>query len=551
MLPTSGGKKQQPDFIVPHTKRPVLSVCCVGAGFVGGPTAAIIAYHNQSIQVNVVDLDARKIRKWNSAHLPVHEPGLQDVVRVVRDGCGEVGGKEQRKPNLIFSTDVIGHISSADIIFLAVNTPTKERGQGAGRAADLSALEAATRSVALAAKPGAIIVEKSTVPVRTADVVRRTLALHRPQEHFEVLSNPEFLAEGTAVSDLMNPDRVLIGSAQTMSGAAAAEVLSSVYEAWVPRERICTTTLYSSELTKLTANAMLAQRISSINSIAAVCEATGADVHEIARVVGMDHRVGSQFLGAGVGFGGSCFKKDISNLVYIAESLHLPAVAAYWDQVLKMNEWQQTRFADRIINCLNGSLRRKKVTILGYAFKANTNDTRETPAVEVIRKLLPESPKEIAIYDPGCNTLDVMNGLQAIFGSEAEHIVPYSDPYAACSGAAALAIVTEWDQFRLGTQKKQAAGGLKAAMPQLMRAAVDRNLRPDLPCPDDCNDCLQGSVLKAAPQSISTSQRLDYRRIAGAMQTPKWIFDGRGVINRSSLERLEAGFVLESVGVGN
>lgn len=308
-------------------------------------------------------------------------------------------------------------MAEADIVFLSVNTPTKYTGIGAGRATNMVALEGATRDIAMAAKPGAIIVEKSTVPCRTAQIVRDTLEVHRPGVEFEILSNPEFLAEGTAIRDLLNPDRILIGSSQTPSGLAAAATLKEVYAAWVDRSKIVTVNLWSSELAKLVANAMLAQRISSINTVSAICEQTGADVDEIAKAIGLDGRLGSKFLKAGLGFGGSCFKKDILSLCYLADTLHLEEVADYWMQVLTINEFQRNRFVKRVVSNLHGTLIGKKITIFGYAFKKDTSDTRESPAVEVVKSLLADNPSEIAIFDPLCNPEDVKDEIKRLFAT--------------------------------------------------------------------------------------------------------------------------------------
>jgi UDPglucose 6-dehydrogenase len=355
----------------------IRNICCVGAGYVGGPTAAVVAFQNPHIKVTVVDRDENRIRRWNSHHPPIYEPGLHDIVRVARDGTratevfsdveatGDKLPVAARPANLFFTTAVAESIAAADIVLVAVNTPTKYRGVGAGSATDMTAFEAVTGVVAQHAREGAIIVEKSTVPCRTAQLVADTLAVHRPGVHFEILSNPEFLAAGTAVNDLLYPDRILIGSAPTPSGKKAAEALVEVYAAWVPRERILTTNVWSSELAKLVANSMLAQRISSINSISAVCEQTGADVDEVAKAIGVDPRIGNKFLVAGIGFGGSCFKKDVLNLVYLADTMGLPEVGEYWRQVVKMNEYARDRFTNRVIKCLNNTLVGKKVTILG------------------------------------------------------------------------------------------------------------------------------------------------------------------------------------------
>ena len=348
---------------------------------------AMIACKAPDIEVRVVDMNSVRIAAWNSDTLPIYEPGLDEIVRGARG------------VNLHFSTDVRGAIEAADIIFVAVNTPTKTYGVGAGRAADLRFIESVARTIAEVSTTAKIIVEKSTIPVKTAETIKEILAANSRGVKFEVLSNPEFLAEGTAMVDLQNPDRVLIGGERTAGGEAAMQVLVDVYARWVPRDRIITTNLWSSELSKLVANAFLAQRISSINSISALCEATGADVDEVANAIGKDTRIGSKFLKASVGFGGSCFQKDILNLVYLCDHFGLPEVAAYWESVVKMNDWQKHRFATKIVRVLFNSVSEKKIAILGFAFKKDTNDTRESAAIHVCRDLLNERA-HLAIYDP-------------------------------------------------------------------------------------------------------------------------------------------------------
>ena len=364
-----------------------MKICCIGAGYVGGPTMAMIALKAPSIDVHVVDMNTARIAAWNSAQLPIYEPGLDDVV------------KQTRGRNLHFSTDVAGSIKTADIIFVAVNTPTKTYGIGAGRAADLRFIESVARTIAQHANGPKIIVEKSTIPVKTAETIKEILRANSGGHKFEVLSNPEFLAEGTAVNDLITPDRVLIGGERTPTGEAALQTLVEVYAHWVPRDRIITTNLWSSELSKLVANAFLAQRISSINSISALCEATGADVDEVANAIGKDSRIGPKFLKASVGFGGSCFQKDILNLVYLCEHFGLPEVAAYWEAVVKMNDWQKHRFGARIVSSLFNTVADKKIAVFGFAFKKDTNDTRESPAIAVCRFLLAEQAR-VTVYDP-------------------------------------------------------------------------------------------------------------------------------------------------------
>ena len=395
---------------------------------------AMIALKAPDITVKVVDMNAARIAAWESGPLPIYEPGLEDVLA------------KTRGRNLFFSTDVAGAIKEADIIFVAVNTPTKTYGVGAGRAADLRYIESVARTIAETANGPKIIVEKSTIPVKTAETIKDILAANSRGHTFEVLSNPEFLAEGTAVADLLSPDRVLIGSERTPGGEAAAKTLVDVYARWVPRERIITTNLWSSELSKLVANAFLAQRISSINSISALCEATGADVDEVANAIGRDSRVGPKFLKASVGFGGSCFQKDILNLAYLCEHFGLPEVAAYWESVVRMNDWQKHRFAAKIVRALYNSAADKTVAILGLAFKKDTNDTRESAAIAVCRDLLAEQAR-VVVYDPKVPADEIRRDVLGA-GKEDPRFSVAATPYAAAKGAHALAIATEWDEFK-------------------------------------------------------------------------------------------------------
>ncbi|TIA50967.1 nucleotide sugar dehydrogenase [Aureobasidium pullulans] len=566
---------------LPESQHPVVkNICCIGAGYVGmcrtdalrnsalteylgGPTAAIIALKNPDIVVNVADLNASRIRKWNSKHLPVHEPGLIDVVRVARDGTKGSLASEERQPNLFFTTDVQRSVEQADIILLSVNTPTKTSGIGAGSATNLVALESAVGSVALWAKPGAIIVEKSTVPCRTAQMVRDTLDIHRPGVPFEVLSNPEFLAEGTAIKNLLNPDRILIGSIQTKEGLAAAAALKSVYSAWIEKSRILTVNLWSSELAKLVANAMLAQRISSINSISAVCEATGADIDEIAFTVGQDSRIGHKFLQAGLGFGGSCFKKDILNLVYMANTLNLSDVAEYWMQVLRMNDYQRTRFVRTVVKKMNSSLIGKKLAIFGWAFKEDTNDSRESPAIEVVKELLRESPKELVIYDPGCNPAGIIDEIQQIIAAPDQDLLyPHgpirvvSDAFEACQEANAVLLLTPWDQFRYPaeTQKPDAfydheAGkeGINKQMAgvtakfETLAAGCSKQLVEELPCEDDCQDCSLDHNDRCTSRA-----NVPWKRIVKIMKKPGLVFDARSLVDVTAME--DIGFKVEVIG---
>jgi UDPglucose 6-dehydrogenase len=433
-----------------------MNICCIGAGYVGGPTMAMIALKCPDIQVNVVDMNAARIAAWNRGELPVFEPGLEAVVRQT---CGR---------NLTFSTDVAGGIKRADLIFVCVNTPTKTYGVGAGRAADLRYIESVARMIAEHADRGKIIVEKSTIPVKTAESISAILASNARDLKFQVLSNPEFLAEGTAVKDLESPDRVLIGGERTPEGEKALQALVEVYARWVPRDRIITTNLWSSELSKLVANAFLAQRISSINAISALCEATGADVDEVANAIGRDSRIGPKFLRASVGFGGSCFQKDILNLVYLCESFGLQEVARYWEQVVAMNDHQKKRFAARVVRELFNTVADKKIAVLGFAFKKDTNDTRESPAIAVCRDLLAEHAN-VSVYDPKVVAEDVRR--EVLGGHDNPRLTVVDDPYAAAKGAHAVIILTEWDEF-----KKMDFARIFADMPKPAFAFDGRNI---------------------------------------------------------------------------
>jgi UDPglucose 6-dehydrogenase len=459
----------------------ISSICCLGAGYVGGPTMAMIAAKCPDIQVTVCDLNQQRIDAWNSDDLPIYEPGLDAVVASAR-------GR-----NLHFTTDLRPAIAAADLIFVSVGTPTKTYGIGAGRAADLRYIEAAARLIAEVSQGHKIIVEKSTIPVKTASAIRTIITANSTRDcTFEVLSNPEFLAEGTAVLDLENPDRILIGGDPSITGNAAVEALASIYARWIPRERIITTNLWSSELSKLVANAFLAQRISSINSISALCETTGADVDEVARAIGSDSRIGPKFLKSSVGFGGSCFQKDILNLVYLCESFGLPEVADYWRQVVQLNDWQKSRFVEKIVRTLFNTVSDKRVAILGFAFKKDTNDTRESPAIQVCRDLLREHA-HVAIYDPQVDRATIHKDLSdakipaSLIASNVEF---HTDPYAALKEAHALAALTEWDEFR----------------------------------------------------------NLDFARIHDLMLKPAFVFDGRAILPTAKLQAL--GFEVFTIGKG-
>ena len=460
-----------------------LKICCIGAGYVGGPTMAMIAKQCPDIQVHVVDLNQARIDQWNSEVLPIYEPGLDEIVR------------EARGRNLKFSTQVESAISESDIIFIAVNTPTKTFGIGAGRAANLEFIEKCARQIAKCSKGHKIVVEKSTLPVRTAEAVKRILNSAANGSTFDVLSNPEFLAEGTAVQDLLHPDRVLIGG----ESAESVERLAQVYGRWIPRERILTTNLWSSELSKLAANAFLAQRVSSINAISALCEATGADVDEVARAIGTDSRIGPKFLKSSVGFGGSCFQKDILNLVYLCEHFGLREVAQYWEQVVVMNDYQKRRFSERIVRTMFNTVSDKKISIWGFAFKKDTNDTRESAAIHVCRDLLEERAR-LVIYDPQVPESQIRSELEHAFadasGSVSDkhktlietNVSVVKDAYAASHGAHAVAVLTEWDEFK----------------------------------------------------------SIDAARVLTGMRRPAFLFDGRNIMDRVKLSQL--GFEVHSIG---
>ena len=427
--------------------RKIKNICCIGAGYVGGPTMAVIALKCPKLKVTVVDVNEARIAAWNDSDLsklPIYEPGLSDVV-------GQTRGK-----NLFFSTDVDKAIEESEMIFIAVNTPTKTYGEGKGMAADLKYVELCARQIAKVAKTDKIIVEKSTLPVRTAETIQTILDSTGNGVHFDVLSNPEFLAEGTAMEDLFKSDRVLVGSLQTKEGIEAADTLVDIYANWIPKEKILTTNVWSSELSKLTSNAFLAQRISSINAISALCEATGADVEEVATAVGKDNRIGDKFLKASVGFGGSCFQKDVLNLVYLCKYYNLDEVAAYWEQVIKLNDYQKLRFAKNIISSLFNTVNGKKIAFLGWAFKKDTNDTRESAAIYIADHLI-GNLAEIHIYDPKVKEEQIKNDLRQLWDlkgvshdaieQKLNLIRVYQDAYSCITAAHAVAVITEWDEF--------------------------------------------------------------------------------------------------------
>jgi UDPglucose 6-dehydrogenase len=460
----------------------IKNICCIGAGYVGGPTMAIIAQKCPNIKVTVVDLNEKRIADWNDKdvnNIPIYEPGLSDIVA------------EARGRNLFFSTEVDKAIDEAEMIFISVNTPTKTYGVGKGMAADLKYIELCARQIARVAKTNKIVVEKSTLPVRTAGAIKSILDHTGNGVQFQILSNPEFLAEGTAVDDLLAPDRVLIGGDSSQEGQEAIQQLVDIYANWVPNERILTTNVWSSELSKLTANAFLAQRVSSINAMSELCEKTGADVNEVAKAIGMDSRIGPKFLKSSVGFGGSCFQKDILNLVYIAKSYGLNEVADYWEQVIIMNDHQKRRFAKNIIKTLYNTVSGKKIAFLGWAFKKDTNDTRESAAIYVADDLLAEQAN-IAVYDPKVSEKQIYFDLNYLeTRSEVENhkgLTIINDPYEACKDAHAIAILTEWDEFKT----------------------------------------------------------YDWKKIYDQMQKPAFVFDGRNLLNKKELEKI--GFVYQAIG---
>lgn len=460
----------------------ITKICCIGAGYVGGPTMAVIAQKCPHIQVTVVDLNAERIAAWNDENvdnIPIYEPGLSAVVA------------EARGRNLFFSTDVDKAIDEAQLIFISVNTPTKTYGKGKGMAADLKYIELCARQIAQVAKDNKIVVEKSTLPVRTAEAIKNILDHTGNGVQFQILSNPEFLAEGTAVEDLLQPDRILIGGDTTPEGQEAIQALVEVYANWVPKDKILTTNVWSSELSKLTANAFLAQRISSINAMSELCEKTGADVTEVARAIGMDSRIGSKFLKSSVGFGGSCFQKDILNLVYIAKSYGLNEVADYWEQVIIMNDHQKRRFSVKIVQTLYNTVAAKKIAFLGWAFKKDTNDTRESAAIYVADDLINEQA-QIAVYDPKVAQDKILADLDYLATrskvENAKQLQSFANPYEACANAHAIAVLTEWDEFTT----------------------------------------------------------YDWQKIYDGMQKPAFVFDGRNLLNRTEMEAI--GFVYQGIG---
>ena len=420
----------------------IKNICCIGAGYVGGPTMAVIALKCPQIKVTVVDANVERIKAWNGPldHLPVYEPGLAEVIEKVR------------MRNLFFSNDIPKAINAAEMIFMAVNTPTKTDGEGAGMAADLKHVEACAKDIARYSNTNKIVVEKSTLPVRTAEKIKEILEENNSEINFEILSNPEFLAEGTAIQDLFKSDRVLIGGDETTSGKKAVEALVDIYKNWIPSEKILTTNVWSSELAKLASNAMLAQRISSINSLSALCEKTEADINDLSEAIGMDHRIGPHFLKSSVGFGGSCFQKDILNLVYLCIYFGLEEVAEYWHQVVKINDYQKDRFAQKIITHFGGDLTEKKIIILGWAFKAKTNDSRESPAIYVAEKLF-KAGATLEIYDPMVSKKRIWDDIYSYWNFKSENkmlkarINLLNKPRQEFGKNDVVAILTEWEEF--------------------------------------------------------------------------------------------------------
>ena len=420
----------------------IKNICCIGAGYVGGPTMAVIALKCPQIKVTVVDANVERIKAWNGPldHLPVYEPGLVEVIEKVR------------MRNLFFSNDIPKAINAAEMIFMAVNTPTKTDGEGAGMAADLKHVEACAKDIARYSNTNKIVVEKSTLPVRTAEKIKEILEENNSEINFEILSNPEFLAEGTAIQDLFKSDRVLIGGDETTSGKKAVEALVDIYKNWIPSQKILTTNVWSSELAKLASNAMLAQRISSINSLSALCEKTEADINDLSEAIGMDHRIGPHFLKSSVGFGGSCFQKDILNLVYLCIYFGLEEVAEYWHQVVKINDYQKDRFAQKIITHFGGDLTEKKIIILGWAFKAKTNDSRESPAIYVAEKLF-KAGATLEIYDPMVSKKRIWDDIYSYWNVKIEkkifksRISLLDKPRQEFEKNDIVAILTEWEEF--------------------------------------------------------------------------------------------------------
>ncbi len=464
----------------------IKNICCIGAGYVGGPTMAVIALKCPDINIHVVDINEVRIESWNNKDLnklPIYEPGLSEIIKTTRN------------KNLFFSTKVEQAINLAEMIFISVNTPTKTFGEGKGMASDLTYVEKCARLIARVAETPKIVVEKSTLPVKTAETIQKIFKQSGHEISHEILSNPEFLAEGTAIKDLLDSDRVLIGGESTVSGKKAVNTLANIYSRWIPKDRIVTTNLWSSELSKLTANAFLAQRISSINSISALCEKTGADVQEISKAIGYDSRIGSKFLNASVGFGGSCFQKDIMNLVYLCKKYNLNEVADYWHGVIKINDYQKNRFSNIIKTKLFNTVNQKKITLLGWAFKKNTNDSRESAAIYIAYNLLEEGAI-LNIYDPKIKINKIKDDLKLLYEqrerfdyeSKLDNIFCFNNSYDASINSHALLVLTEWDEFK----------------------------------------------------------SIDFKKIYNSMEKPAFVFDGRKILNDTEL--IDIGFNVYEIG---
>lgn len=520
------------------TSTTIKNICCIGAGYVGGPTMTVIAQKCPDIKVTIVDVNSEKIARWNGDdldNLPVYEVGLKEIV-------AEVRGK-----NLFFSNDIESAIKEAQMIFISVNTPTKTYGQGKGMAADLKYIELCARQIAAVSTDDKIVVEKSTIPVRTAQTLKNILDNTGSKVKFSILSNPEFLAEGTAVKDLLNPDRVLIGGDESEEGAAAIESLASIYARWIPQERILRTNVWSSELSKLTANAFLAQRISSINAISALCEKTGADVEEVSRAIGMDSRIGSKFLKASVGFGGSCFQKDILNLVYISRTLGLQEVADYWEQVLKINDYQKTRFAQNIISTLFNTVSDKKIAFLGWAFKKETNDTRESAAIYVAWELL-QDQAEVHIYDPKVKPEQIFSDLKSVSGG------------AFVCGKSDIVNINQADGKVIPTDKNVIPADknvIPADKTQINSAKCEGDFIAGIfkcNCPgigtvyvhNNPYSAMESAHAVAVITEWDEFKGYNWQEIYDKMKKPAFLFDGRNLLNHSELRKL--GFKTYAIG---
>ncbi|PWY61721.1 UDP-glucose/GDP-mannose dehydrogenase [Aspergillus eucalypticola CBS 122712] len=467
-------------------------IACIGAGFVGGPLGAVIASKCSSVQVTVVDKDPARIHAWNSESLPLHELQLAEIISDIREHAEK--STECVKSRLIFSTDIQTAVQKAQLIFLCIDTPTRTSGPGSGFAPDLGNLKRAIEAIARTATDDKILVAKSTVPSGTSQVIRMLFEQHcRPDVKCEVLSNPEFLSEGTAIHDLLYPNRVVIGSQQTVSGKDAARKLAGVYQAWVPPSRIIFTDSLSAELGKLAANAMLAQRVSNINTLGTICEATGARIESVSQICGLDPRIGPHMLKASLGWGGGCFQKDILSLVNATRKLGLDQIASYWESVVWMNEHHKLNFQKRLVSCMGGSIKGRSITVLGFAFKKGTSDTKNSPAISLIRGLL-ACQAQVIIYDPMVPAKQIITDLHLTPG-ELERTTISHSPYSACSGANAVVVATDWDNFL---------------------------------CELSRND---------------EAQPLNWEHILKVMQEPKFIFDGRNILDCDFIRKLGGRYV--------